>query len=656
MRLLPLTVAILLLAVPGPLAAAPDAVETAIRPGDDFYGYANARWLAEQEQAGLPDNSGTTAVLIERNKTRVRGLIAGFSARPASADERKAGLFHASLLDTARIERLGLAPLQGDLAAIARIAERRQLAAWLGAHLSLDDGSGQQVDAPLGIWVHQGFHDADRYAVHLIQGGLGLDRADYADTGPAALERRAAYARRIAAVLQAAGHSDPAARAQAVVAFEGRIAAVHASAADSADVHKTDNAWSRRDFSVRAAGMDWQAFLTAAGLAANDRFVVWQPGMVAGLAQLVAEAPLEPWRDYLTVRLIAHHADALPGSVTGAEPGDRAAVAVERTRRAMPDVVGRAYAARYFQPTAKASAQVMVESIRTAFADRLAQTAWMGDETRVRALAKLAALQIGVGYPDSWATYSALNVVRGDALGNLQRAERLAYRRALAKLGRPVDPGEWAMAPEAVGAILTLSPNAMQFSAGLLQPPYFDPHGDTAANFGSAGAGLAHEVSHSFDPVGNDYDSAGRLVHWWSAYDQARYTAAGRALAVQIGRNCPLPGSCLRGEQVLGESSADLVGLEVAYAAYRRSLNGREDSVIDGLSGDQRFFIAFARRWRRVQSDAALRRYVERDGHLPPRSRAEAVRNLDAWYAAFGVKPGDALYLVPQGRVRVWTK
>lgn len=656
MRLLPLTVAALLLAMPGTLAAAPDAVETAIRPGDDFYGYANARWLAEQARNGLPDNAGTTAVLIDRNKARVRQLIEGFSVRPATADERKAGVLHASLLDTARIERLGLAPLQRDLTAIAKIRDRQQLAAWLGGHLSLDDGSGQQVDMPLGIWVHQGFHDADHYAVHLIQGGLGLEQADYAGNDPAAVERRSAYAKRIAAVLQAAGRSDPAGRAQAVVTLEGRMAAIHASAADSADVHKTDNAWSRRDFAVRAAGMDWTAFLAAAGLAGNDRYVVWQPGMVTGLASLVEQAPLEAWRDYLTLRLIAHHSDGLPDSVTGAEHGDRAAAAVDRTARAMPDVVGRAYAARYFPPVSKAAAQAMVGSIRAAFADRLAQVAWMGDDTRRQALTKLTALRIGLGYPDSWAGYSALKVIRGDAAGNLQRAEQLAYRRALAKLGQPVDPGEWAMAPEAVGAILTLSPNAMQFSAGLLQPPYFDPQGDAASNFGSAGAGLAHEVSHSFDPVGNDYDAAGRLAHWWSADDQARYQAAGAALAAQVGRHCPLPATCVRSEQVLGESSADLVGLEVAFAAYHRSLDGHEDRVIDGLNGDQRFFIAFARRWRRVQSDAALRRYLERDSHLPPRARAEAVRNLDAWYAAFGVKPGDALYLAPQNRIRIWTR
>lgn len=621
MRPLPPTFFALLLAMPGVLVAAPDAAETAIRPGNDFYGYANAAWLAEQARAGLPDNSGTTAVLIEGNKARVRELVAGFSAHPTTADERKAGQFHASMLDRTRIEQLGLAPLQRDLAGIAQIRDRRRLTAWLGGHLSLDDGTGQQVDAPLGIWVHQGFHDADHHAVHLIQGGLGLEPADYAASSQDALERRSAYTRQVAAILQSVGRSDPATRAQAVVVLEGRIAAVHASAADSADVHKTDNAWTRRDFAVRAPGIDWPTFFAAAGLAANDRYVVWQPGMVSGLAQLAGHAPLEPWRDYLTVRLIMHCAAVLPGSVTGAAPGDPAEAAITLTRRAMPDAVSRAYAARYFPPASKASAQAMVDAIRAAFADRLVQTTWMGSDTRTKALAKLNALQIGVGYPDSWASYSALAVVRGDALGNVRRAEQLAYRRALAKLSRPVDPGEWAMPPEAVGAILTLSPNAMQFSAGLLQPPYFDPQGDAASNFGSAGAGLAHEVSHSFDPVGNDYDAAGRLIRWWSADDQTRYQAVGAPLAAQIGRICSLPGACLRSEQVLGESSADLIGLEVAYAAYRRSLNGAEDRVIDGLTGDQRFFIAFARRWRRVQSDPALRRYIERDGHLPPRPR-----------------------------------
>jgi endothelin-converting enzyme/putative endopeptidase len=335
-----------------------------------------------------------------------------------------------------------------------------------------------------------------------------------------------------------------------------------------------------------------------------------------------------------------------------ADPQERA---IDATNTALGEAIGRLYVDRYFPPSAKTAAQAMTSNLRAAFKVRIARISWMSPETREKALAKLAELQVGVGYPDHWTNYTALRVVRGDAFGNAWRSERFEYQQAIDKLGRPVDPGEWSfLHPQAVGAVINFSPNAIQFSAGILQPPYFDAEGDAASNYGSAGAGMAHEISHSFDLLGNLYDARGRLGNWWTAQDLANYQAAAAPLAVQYGAYCPRSGLCLEGKRLLGEDIADLAGLHVAYDAYHLSLRGGADRTIDGLTGDQRFFLSFARRWQMLQTDEALRRQVATDIHAPGPYRAATVRNLDAWYAAFGVRQGDRLYLPPEDRVGAW--
>jgi putative endopeptidase len=298
-----------------------------------------------------------------------------------------------------------------------------------------------------------------------------------------------------------------------------------------------------------------------------------------------------------------------------------------------------------------------VQNIRTAYRARIAGLTWMSPQTRAKAQAKLAALKVGLGYPDSWIDYSGLVVVRGDASGNLRRAEAFAWRRGLAKLRQPVDPAEWPeplLKPQMVGAIINFTPNALQFAAGVLQPPYFDYAGDAAANYGSAGAGIGHEITHSFDELGNLYDAQGLLVRWWTAEDLTRFQAATAPMAAQLDAYCPKPGLCVKGKQVLIESTDDLAGLMVAHDAYVLSLNGKPDAVKDGLTGDQRFFLAFARRWRRLQTDAALSQQIATDTHAPGETRSDTVRNLEAWRRAFDVQPGDKLYLKPEARVRIW--
>jgi putative endopeptidase len=636
----------------------------AVRPGDDFDRYANSAWMSTTALPPAETSYGPTAMLKARNADRVRSIIETAARAPdGTADatdralEQKIADFYASFADGRAIEETGLSPLTAKLDAIAGIADRRELSATLGRTLGLDDGSNTQTDGIFGVWVHQGFDEADRNLPHIVQGGLGLGTPDvYLDASKAG--SRADYRAHVAHVLALAGHPNAEAEAADVLALETAIAKTHASREDTDDILKANNHWRRADFAKKAPGTDWAAYFRAAGLDRQTQFIVWQPSAVAGTAALVASEPIAAWKAYLTFHTLDHYSSVLPRAIARSSeqpPADRRPLAIAATNAALGEAIGRLYVERYFPPRAKAAAAAMAENLRGAFRVRIAKLAWMSPETRAKALAKLAALKIGVGYPDHWTDYSSLRIERGDSYGNMERAERFAYLQGLAKLREPVDPGEWsALLPQTVGAVINFSPNAIQFSAGILQPPYFDPDGDAASNYGSAGAGMAHEISHSFDLLGNLYDAQGRFGNWWSAQDVARFHDALAPLVAQFDAYCPRPRLCLNGKRMLGENIADLAGLRSAYDAYHLSLGGRRDRTIEGLSGDQRFFLAFARRWQKLQTEAALRHDVEADIHAPGPYRSDTVRNVDEWYAAFGIKPGDELYLSPEHRVRVW--
>jgi endothelin-converting enzyme/putative endopeptidase len=645
----------LLLATAQACLAGPHDLAASVAPGDNFYRYANDGWPAASPAGSDPASGGVSPMLAARNRERVRALLAEVQATPRTDDEKKVGDYYASLLANQQLDAQDLSATRRELKAIAAIRDRRALSAQLARHLTLDDGTDQRVDSLLGVWVHQGFHDPDHYSVHLVQGGLGLwEREAYLGNTPEQQQAREAYRARVARLLALAGLAEPQRAAGMVLALETEIAKVHATRADTDDVHKTDNAWRRADFPKLAPGLDWAVFFRSAGLAGADRFTVWQPGAVKDMSALVASQPLAAWKAYAAFHLLAHDAPVLPRPYRDEAEGAREALALAMTNQALGDALAKAYVARHFPPQSKAAAQAMVAHIRTAFVPRISGLNWLSDMGKAMALRKLKALELGLGYPDSWTDYTRLQVVRGDALGNLHRAEAFAWARNLAKLKEAVNPAEWALAPQSTGAILNFSPNSMQFASGLFQPPYFDPLGDLASNYGSAGAGLAHEVSHSFDELGNDYDERGNLAHWWSAADHANYQAAGASLALQIAAECPLPGVCVSSQRTLGESIADLAGLHAAHDAYLAALGGKPDTVVNGLSGEQRFFIAFARRWHKSLSDEALKKHIASDSHLPPEARANAVRQLDAWYKAFDIKPGDKLYLPPEQRTRIW--
>jgi predicted metalloendopeptidase len=382
---------------------------------------------------------------------------------------------------------------------------------------------------------------------------------------------------------------------------------------------------------------------------------------------LVGSESLDLWKDYLRFHLIEHYSSVLPKAIRTEDfafygttlsgqqqPPDRAKDGIAATNGALGQAVGQLYTQRYFPPEAKAKAQAMVSDLKAAYRARIPNLAWMSPQTKQKALAKLATLRIGVGYPDTWIDYSTFDVVRGDAFGNLRRAEAFNRSYNLAKLKRPADPDEWRIDPQIVGAVIVFTPNTETFSAGILQPPYFDYQGDTASNYGSAGAGMAHEITHILDELGNIYDDQGRLGKWWTDDDQTKYRAAAAKLASQLDTYCPFPDLCVNGKQVLTESLADLAGLQVAHDAYILSLKGKPDTVINGLTGEQRFFLAFAQRWRKAQSESALRRQLKSDNHAPGPYRSALVRNLEAWHKAYQLAPTDKLYLPPESRASIW--
>jgi predicted metalloendopeptidase len=516
--------------------------------------------------------------------------------------------------------------------------------------------------------VAQDLDDPSRYSPFLLQGGLGMpDREYYLDPSEDMKEVRSKYEAHVRTMLQLAGIPDAPARAARILALETRIAQAHWNHVDTEDVQKGDNHWTRKDFAAKAPGLDWDAFFGAAGLGAQQEFVVWQPSALQGISALVASEPLEAWKDWMAYHAIEGGAEFLPkafveerfafhGRILQGTPElrDRWKRGVDYTSEALGEAVGKVYVQKYFPASEKARAQAMVQNLLKAFARRIDGLEWMAPETKARAKAKLAALKVGVGYPDAWRDYAGLQVSAMDAFGNASRAELFEYRRNLAKLGRPVDRGEWVMTPQTVNAVNLPAMNALNFPAAILQPPFFDPEHTLAQDYGATGATIGHEVSHSFDDQGALFDAQGRLRNWWTPEDFKHFKASGAMLAAQFGAYRPFPDLAVNGRQTLSENIADVAGLAAAYDAYRMALGGKEADKVQGFTGDQQFFISFGQSWREKFRAPALRQQVLTDGHAPAEYRADTVRNLDAWYEAFGVKAGQKLALEPKDRVKVW--
>jgi len=648
-------------------------MDTSVAPGDDFWEYANGGWVKTHPIPPDRSSYGTGAILSEEAGKRTVDLIqaAAKGAAPGS-DAQKVGDYYASYMDEAAIEAKGAAPLAPVLARVAAIADRAGLTRVLGENMRADvdafNATDLYTDNIFGLWAQPAFDAPDVYAPYLIQGGLGMpDRAYYLENDASSMRARANYVSHMAAVLKLAGIADAETKAVRIMALETKIARAHASREDSDDVQKGNNPWTRADFAAKAPGMDWNAYFAAAGLGAPKRFVVWQPSAAIGISKLVASEPIDVWKDYLTLRTIEHYANYLPkafttenfafyGTVLSGTPQipDRWKRAVSATNAVLGEVVGKLYVAKYFPPQAKAEVEGMVTNIVEAFRKRIEALDWMAASTKAEAIRKLESLKVGIGYPDKWTDYSAYQVVRGDAFGNIQRAEAFAMAREVAKLGQPVDRSEWVMTPQTVNAVNLPVLNGLNFPAAILQAPYFDPKATAAMNYGSIGSVIGHEISHSFDDQGSQFDASGHLRDWWTPADLKRFQAAGTALAAQFDGYKPFPDLAVNGRQTLGENIADLAGLAATYDAYRASLGGKPAPVVDGFSGDQQFFLSFAQGWRTYYRPETLRQRLIGDGHAPAKYRGETVRNMDAWYDAFPVKPADKLYLAPDQRVKVW--
>ena len=649
-------------------------IDRAVQPGDDFFAYANGTWLKTTEIPADRSGYGTGPALAELTARRTADLIAeaAKTESPAGSEARKIGDYYATFLDEEGIEAKGLAPLKPRLEAIAAIGDARQLAQYLGGTLRADvdvlNSTNFYTDNIFGLWVAQDLSDPGKYSPFLLQGGLGLpDRDYYLNPSPRMAEIRAKYQEHLGNSLRLSGVAGPEEKAAQIFALEKQIAEAHSSRTDSEDVLKGNNHWSRQDLSSKAPGLDWGVYLAAAQLEKQDEFVVWQPGAITGISALVKSVPLATWKDYLGFRAVERASALLPkafvderfafyGKTLTGTPKltERWKRAVAATDGALGEAVGKLYVERYFPAAEKKRVEEMVKNELEAFGRRIDALPWMAPQTKARAKAKLAALKVGVGYPDKWRDFSGLEVIRGDALGNAQRAGLFDYRRNLGKLGQPVDRGEWVMNPQLVNAVNLPAMNALNFPAAILQPPYFDPSRPVVMDYGATGATIGHEISHSFDNEGALFDADGRLNNWWTEEDFAHFQASGAQLVKQYDGYHPFPDLAVNGRLTLSENIADVAGLSAAYDAWRISLHGQEAPTWQGLTGDQQFFLSFAQSWRSKSREPAMRQRVVVDGHAPPEYRADTVRNLDAWYEAFAVKPGQGLYLKAEDRVHIW--
>ena len=639
------------------------------QPGDDFFRYVNGNWLDSTEIPADRNAWGVGHALAEQTNQNIVKLIEAAMADPNTrGDAKRVADFYAAWMDQAQIEARGLAPLQPLLADIDAIKNKTALAIMLGSTLRADvdplNATVLHTENLFGLWVSQGLHDPTRYSAYLLQGGLGMpDRVYYLEPAEKMQKLRAEYLAHVTAIFRLAGLDQPAARAARVIRLETALAKTHATRDETDDMQKANNLWRRSAFARKAPGIDWAAFFRAAGLETQPQFHVWHPGAVRGAAQLVAQQDLASWQDFLRFHSInrmaphlgrafaeqhfAFYSRTLRGTP---EMPVRWKLALNATTGALDNAVGKIYVERYFPAQNKARIAAMVKNIVAAFERRIDAVDWMHPATRREAKAKLKVLYVGVGYPERFTAYDGLEIVRDDAAGNVMRASQWHYRQQIAKLGKAPRQDQWAMPAHIVNAVNLPMQNALNFPAAILQPPYFDVNASDAMNYGALGGIIGHEISHSFDNLGAQFDARGRLRNWWRTADLAHFNQAAQGLVAQYASYRPFPDLTVNGQLTLGENLSDLAGVSAAYDAYRAT----RGSAAEELAGDREFFTGYALAWREKRREAATRAQILTDGHAPAQYRTATVRNLDAWYRAFDVQPGQALYLPPQQRVRVW--
>jgi putative endopeptidase len=649
-------------------------MDTSVKPGDDFDKYANGGWEKSAEIPADKSNISVFSVINDEAQKREAALVGDIAkSNPAAgSDEARIASFYNAYMDTNGIEKAGLAPIKPDIDRIEAISDKGALAEAIGRTLRADadplNATNFHTENLFGVFVTQGFNDPTKTVPYLLQGGLGLpDRDYYLSSDPAMGKLRRDYTPYVAKILKLAGFPNPDARAAKIVALEAKIAQAHASLEESEDSAKANNPWKRADFDKKAPGLDWGRLLGAAQLGNQPDFIIWQPVAVTKIAALVGSQPLDVWKDWLAFHRINQRTDVLPkafdeahfafyGTEINGQPQqqDRRKRALASLDKWIGDAVGKRYVERYFPASSKADIDGMVTNIKAALEKRIDALAWMAPATKAEAKKKVATMVVGIGYPESWRNYGSLEIRAGDAFGNVDRAQLADYQYQLSKIGKPVDRHEWWLEPQTVNAQNQPLQNSLNFPAAILDKGFYDPAADTAAKYGAIGSVIGHEISHSFDNLGATFDATGKLRNWWTPGDFAHFNQAAAALAAQYEAYEALPGLHLNGKQELGENIADVAGLAAAYDAWKASLGGKPSPEIDGLTGDQRFFLAYAQSHRGKLRDAALRARVATDVHAPGPWRVQTVRNIDAWYPAFNVQAGQKLYLAPGKRITIW--
>lgn len=639
--------------------------DTAVAPGDDFYRYVNGSWLASTAIPADKSNYGAFTMLDDEAQANLRQLIEEAAATDAApgSDSQKVGDFYNSYMNEARLDALGATPLASMLAEIEALEDKQELLL-MSAQLNR---VGVQI--PAAIYINNDEKQSDQYITYITQSGLGLpDRDWYLSSDDAThAEARSAYRDYIGQVLAQAGHTRAVTAADSIMAIEHAIAEAQWDRVRNRQAELTYNKRTLAELQAMAPGIDWAALLQGLGVE-ESTFVVNQPSFIEALDDIWQEQSLEAWKDWYAFKTIdafaAYLSDAFvqaqfnfEGRILGGrqelEPRWKRGVAA--VDRALGEVVGRLYVERHFQEQSKQRMDQLIENLRAAFRAGIDELDWMTPETRARAQEKLASFNTKIGYPERWKDYTGLEVEENDLVGNVIRSRRLEHEREVNKLGNPIDRSEWFMTPHTVNAYYNPPMNEIVFPAAILQPPFFNVEADDAVNYGGIGAVIGHEFSHGFDDQGRKYDGNGNLNDWWTEADAEAFSARAQQLVTQYNGIEVLPGKFLNGEFTLGENIGDLSGLAVAYKAYRMSLDGQEAPVIDGFTGDQRFFIGWAQVWRRLYRDENLEVRLTTDPHSHSEARTNAiVRNFDAWYEAFDVPPGAALYLPPEQRVKIW--
>ena len=653
-------------ATPAPLGAGLDksGMDAAVRTQDNLFDAMNGRWVKNTPIPSDKSDVGSFRTLADLSDERVKAIVDALVAKPQAAGSigAKIGDFYTSYMNTDAIDAAGLKPLAPYIAQIDAVKTRNDLLRLMGQWMPF-------VDVPLGLGVGPDAKDPTRYSAGTGQGGLGLgDRDYYLKQDARFAKARAAYLAYVHTLLSLDGDRNAAAHADAVLAFETRLATIQWAQEDLRDPVATYNPMTVAAIAAKAPGLDWKAFLAAADLPDPAFVSIAEPSYTWALAKMLKSEPLDLWKTYLRVRLLDAQAAVLPAGFRDArfqfkyvalqgvkQDQPRWKRAVNTMNGALGEALGQVYVAEYFPPAYKARMVQLVDNLLKTYATSIDGLTWMGPATKAAAHEKLSKYTIKIGYPDQWRDYGALQVRAGDPVGNAIRAASFEYRRQAVRNGKPVDRSEWGMTPQTVNAYYNPAMNEIVFPAAILQPPFFDMQADDAANYGAIGAVIGHEISHGFDDQGSQYDGDGKLRDWWSADDKKAFQAITARLVAQYNAYEPLPGTHVNGKLTLGENIADLSGLQIAYKAYELSLGGKPAPVIDGLTGEQRFYLGWSQAWREKIRDERALQLVTMDPHSPPQFRANgAAVNSDGFHQAFGTQPGDAMWKAPADRIRLW--